>query len=100
MVKPKKLKNRRRRNQALPQGLPGIGAVISKVAGDLAITGAVAGCTLEEKLLIAGLLPSIVSIIKTIPVGKIGELALKVYPPPDPKDDKIDAEFISPEAIQ
>jgi len=56
---------------------------VTSYAGDLAITSAVRGarCTLEEKLLIAGMVPTLVKVIRISPPKTVDKLLAALYPP-------------------
>lgn len=64
----------------LSSNIGGISDMLSNSAGNMAITNSLRGCTLHEKLLIAAILPSFVSVIRTAkPKASVDELVDKLY---------------------
>lgn len=55
---------------------------ITGIAGNLAITSALSGCTIEEKMLIAGLIPTFLKIVRSVPKKDVEGVLEKMYPPP------------------
>jgi hypothetical protein len=58
-----------------------LAGMVGDFMGTFAVTGALDGCTLEEKLLVAALIPTLVKIVRTLPKDKLDAALEKMYPP-------------------
>jgi hypothetical protein len=53
-------------------------------AGTLAITMAVNRCTLQEKMLISAMIPSLIKLIRSVSKAEREEVLIRLWPPDDP----------------
>ena len=81
----KRLAHRRpkgqRKNPA--HGLPGLDTLLANSVGTMSVTAALIGATLNEKLLIATLIPTALNIIRRIPNPKLDDVIDRLYPDPE-----------------
>lgn len=64
----------KRKNPAF--GLPGLDKMLADTAGNLLVTSALMGASLEEKMLIGSLIPAVLKIIRGTPAGTPAVFAL------------------------
>lgn len=69
----------RRKNPAF--GVPlDISKMLANTAGNLAITQAVQGATLEEKLILSAILPGLLAVIRNVPKADLDGAIAKAFP--------------------
>ena len=79
--KPRKGKHKRPNPTKKPESMS---SMVGDIVGTMAVSQSLVGCTIEEKLLVTALIPTLVKIIRvTIPKDKLGEAVDKMYQPPE-----------------
>ena len=68
-------KQRKRKNPTAGMDLD----FLTRVAADLSITASVAGCSPDEKLLIAALIPHLITIVRKVPKSELASQVAKIY---------------------
>jgi len=71
---------RKGRGRKNPDAFPGGLEFVTGLAGNLAISAALSGCTFHEKALIAVLIPTWLKIIRSVPAVNAAKAAEKLYP--------------------
>ena len=80
-----KQRNKLRSNPAAKMGLPGIQKFLSEMAGNTMVTSVLTGATLDEKMIIAAFIPTVLGILRTVPKKDLSseEIVIAVDSPPD-----------------
>jgi hypothetical protein len=76
----KKNPRKKRPNPAFPTGRDSIAAMLGNTAGNLLVSAALVGATLEERMLISALIPTFLKIIRSSPSIGADALLDKLYP--------------------
>ena len=80
LPKRNKQRNKLRSNPAAKMGLPGIQKFLSETAGNMMVTSVLTGATLDEKMIIAAFIPTVLGILRTVPKKDLSSVVVKLFP--------------------
>lgn len=83
MKKPRQNRQgKRRKTRKNPDGLPTpFIDMVPDFAGTLAVSAALQGASLMERLLVAAIIPTLLKIVRGLPKPRVDKLLEKLYPP-------------------
>jgi hypothetical protein len=60
--------------------LPGLDKMLADTAGNLVVTSALQGCSLDEKMFVAGMIPMVLGFIRSVSKPNLKDAVDKLFP--------------------